>query len=130
MKGDPSREAFGALLQKIRSRAAEDQEPRAAGSVGQDPESREQVGPTLDLVQDDETAEAAQREERIAEASDVRLALEVEERHGTLGRRRDLAGERRLSDLPGPEEAHDTEAAEESPDAGDVGGPLHERTLP
>jgi len=49
---------------------------------------------------------------------------------GTLGRRRDLAGERRFYDLPGPEETDDAEAAEEPPDARDVGGAVHERTAP
>ena len=60
-EGYPPREAFAAFLGELRRGAAEDEKTRGRRrAVGKHTEQGEEVGPALDLVEDDQPLERAQ----------------------------------------------------------------------
>jgi hypothetical protein len=64
----------------VRRRGSQHEEAGAAArAVDQDPKQVEQVGPALNLVDDDETRQGAQRLERGLEPAEVERVLEVED---------------------------------------------------
>jgi hypothetical protein len=59
---DPARERLGRLPQELRRRAPEHEKPRRQGAaVRQRAQDREQIGPSLDLVDDDQAAQESGR---------------------------------------------------------------------
>jgi hypothetical protein len=80
---DAASQTLGALAEQLARGAAEHEEARGcAGPVSEDPERAEQLGGMLDLVDDDESSQVPQGEERLLEASEVLRLLEVEEGRG------------------------------------------------
>ena len=60
---DPTRERFGGLAKHVRRGAAEDEETtRRPLPIGQHAEHGKEIRSPLDLIQDHETVEAAQRQ--------------------------------------------------------------------
>jgi hypothetical protein len=118
-------EALAALLDERRRSAAENEETRRrARAVCQYAQQREQVGPTLHLVENHEAAQATQHQLRVGEASEVGRRLEIEEMHG-LGRfLGQLPGQRRLARLARADQRHDGVFAQTLADGLEVGGAL------
>jgi hypothetical protein len=77
---------------------------RQGPPVGQHTQQGKQVGPTLDLVENDQPPEALESQERLGEARFVAGVLEVEV--GRPSPLSDATRERRLAALPRPEDRH------------------------
>jgi len=83
-------------------------------AVRQDPQAREEIGAPLDFVDDDETAERRQGEQRIRETRHVGGRLQIEDMSRSLAAPCDLAGQGRLADLTCSEETDDGCARQET----------------
>ena len=90
------------------------------GPVAEHPEHGEDLGEVLDLVEHHEAAEILQGQHRIPEPRPIPGVLEVEGPDRPLPARRELPGEGRLPHLPGPEDGHGGEEAEEAPEPREV----------
>ena len=99
---DPAGQRLGRLTQQVGPGTAEDQEPAPIVSVDQDPQEREQFGPALHFIDDDDARNGLQRRHRLVEAGEVERVFKVEVA-GRVGRN-DLPRQSRLSALP---RAHD-----------------------
>jgi len=71
--GDAAREGLRGLSQQVGRSAAEDEEAGGVpGPVGEDAQQGEQVGPPLDLVDDDEAPQRLERQTGVREPGQVR----------------------------------------------------------
>ena len=86
---------------------------RIDGVIGEDAQDREQVRRVLCLVDDDQTGEVVERQQRIVESLSVLWILEVEERGG-LGGRGEFTRQCRLSHLSWADQQSDGCASERS----------------
>jgi hypothetical protein len=113
MVGDSTGEALGALLQQISRRAAEHEKVRwPAGPVGEHPQDGKQIGPPLDLVEHDQTAQRLERQLRLGETGKVPRTLQIEER-GRAGPLGMGAGQGALADLARSQQRDHRELAQE-----------------
>ena len=104
---DPPGQRLGALAQQAWRCAAENQEPRRAGTaIGQHAQGRKELRPALHFVQHHEPFQRRQGEKRVRETGHIRRRLEIEDVGGSATALRKLPGERRLAGLPGSEERH------------------------
>src|SRR3989304_9860721 len=113
----PAGEGLGGLAEQVGGGAAQYQETcTQRATVGQDPQDREQVRATLNLVDDHRPAKGRKRSHRLRQAGQATRVLEIE-----VSLRRgldDLPGQGRLARLARPDQGHDGGAAEGGPDLG------------
>ena len=105
MKCDASRQGLRSALNKLRCRAAQDQETGGGvRAVGQDPQQREQIGPGLDFVEDDQPGQWTQHEGGIGKARLIVRIFEIELLDRIAPFSGQLPGKRGLSHLSRSEE--------------------------
>ena len=114
MIGDAAGQGLRGLAQQIGRSAPQHQEsPARARLVHQHSKHGEQLGPSLDLVDDDEAPERPESEEGIGQPREVFGILEIEEGHGPGTPGHELPCERRLAHLARAQEGDDGELAEQ-----------------
>src|SRR6266545_1955790 len=102
VEGDPPGKRFGALLQEILARTAQNEETgRNSRPVRQHAQDGKDLGAALDFVQDDEPPKLAQSEHRAGELRKVSRIFKVKQggRPRVAGQK--LPGHRRLTGLAG-----------------------------
>ena len=114
-EADPSRERLGRLPKQLRRCAPEHEKARRYGSsIREDAQDRKEIGVALNLVDDDETAQALERGHGLRQAGGVAGVLEVESL--TLALREDLRRKRRFARLSRAEQRDDRARAQERGD--------------
>lgn len=110
---DAARERFRRLADEIRRGAADHQEPgRPRPAVRQHAKDGEQVGPALQLVDDDQAAQLVQHEARVFQQPiEVGGAFEVQPMRPARILAGDLTSEGRLADLTRPQDRDDRKRA-------------------
>ena len=109
---DAPGEGLRALPNQVARGTAEDEKAGWGGvAVDQDPQDGKEVGPSLDLVDDDEAVERIEGQPGCGQALDVGGIFEVEVVQALVAGEgpaaRDLTGERRLARLARPQQGHD-----------------------
>ena len=108
-KPHPARQRLRHALDQVERGAAQDEKAgRRARAIRQDAQQREQVGPALDLVDDDEPGERAERLPRCVQAGQVQGIFEIEV---GVWPGRQIPGQGRLAALAWAEQRGDTKRA-------------------
>ena len=125
---DATGEGLGGLSQEVGRRASQDEEPgRGARPIRKDAQQREDLGKSVDLVEDHEPAQGPQLEAGIGQAGQIGRVLEIEPCGRTAAGCHDLPREGRLPHLPGAKERDDRELPQEQANPAQViiSGNLH-----
>jgi hypothetical protein len=102
MVDEASRQTLRALAQQFRRGAAQDEKARRfVRPVHENPQNREQVGNSLDLVDDDQSAQRLQGQHGVGQAGLILRILQVDVLHVSGPNLRQAAGQRRLANLSG-----------------------------
>ena len=83
---------------------------------------REQLRSALNLVDDDQTPKRRERRRGVRETREVAGIFQIEDRGGSVPRAGDLTGQRRLADLPWPEDRHHRARPQQPFDLDQLGG--------
>src|SRR5262245_36204826 len=105
---DPSSQRLGALLEQRRRGAAENQEPsRTPRAIDKHAQHLEQIGLALNLIEDHQSAQGLERQERISQTGLILWIFQIEiDRRSTLSLG-DRTRQSRFPDLPSANDADD-----------------------